>query len=191
VAAHTHGLSQHTHSLSDHLHDISNSITTVYGIFREDASNTFAIGELEYRVNSGAWADLNGAEDQGSGWYFLDITDSVMDPDTFRPLLTNNTMNVRAKSGAAISSMIVAGSTLIINMVGLADEALVGKFIFITGATGYNGVYLVASAVGSDYTCSDVVSSGEHTGGALLQLKTVTIDSLFSVRNIIQAVAYA
>src|SRR5690606_35023812 len=95
IAQHTHSLSQHTHSLSDHTHSLEGSIVGVYGIFRESAANTFDVDELEYRVNSGAWLSLGAALPAGDGWYQLDVTSLVMDSTTFRPLRTNNLIEVR------------------------------------------------------------------------------------------------
>lgn len=81
--------------------DISSALTAEYGIFREDAGNTFAITDLEYSVNGGSWADLSGATSLGSSWYQLDITSLVQNSTTFRPLQESNTLDIRKKSGAA------------------------------------------------------------------------------------------
>lgn len=121
---HTHTLSNHTHTLNNHIHTMTPVLLTTYGIFREALANTYGIDDLEYRVNSGGWADLNTATDVGSSWYQLDLTAALYNASSFRPLQTANTWQVRKKAAAA-------------------DE------------------------------------------------KTVTIDALLSVRNIVQGIAYA
>lgn len=90
-------MAAHTHSLNNHTHSLSESITAIYGIFRETDENTTNIGVMEYRVNGGTWAFLNTATDVGNDWYQLDITDLVMDSTTFRPNQTNNLLEIRAE----------------------------------------------------------------------------------------------
>jgi hypothetical protein len=88
------------------------SITTTYGIFREIAGNTYAITDLEYQVNSGAWADLDTAMDIGSSWYRLDITSSVRVANTFRPVQESNTINLRKKAAAAADKTVTIDALL-------------------------------------------------------------------------------
>ena len=97
ITAHTHSLSQHTHTLNNHTHDLSDSITAIYGIFREDGANTYALTDLDYRVNGGSWLNCeDDAVDAGDGWYQIDITSLVQNSTTFRPTAANNLLEIRS-----------------------------------------------------------------------------------------------
>lgn len=99
ISGHTHDvtLSNHNHSLTipDHTHDLTPDITTVYGIFRDDPGGVWLSSELQYRVNSGSWVQLSTATSLGSGWYQVDLTDDLQDSNSFRPLQTSNTFEIR------------------------------------------------------------------------------------------------
>ncbi len=88
------------------------SITTTYGIFREIAGNTYVIADLEYQVNSGSWADLDGATDIGGSWYQLDITAALQVAGTLRPVQESNTLNIRKKAAAAADKTVTVDSLL-------------------------------------------------------------------------------
>lgn len=109
---HTHSLNNHTHSLNNHQHTLTPSITTTYGIFREEEANTYDIDDLEYQVNSGGWSDLNGATDIGSGWYRLDITSALRVAGTYRPVQESNTLDVRRKAAAAADKTVTVDALL-------------------------------------------------------------------------------
>lgn len=110
VASHTHSttLSDHTHTISiaahthsitiaAHTHTVSPVITTVYGIFRESAPNTYALTDLDYQVNSGGWLNCeDDAVSAGDGWYQIDITSLVQNSTTFRPTAANNLLEIRS-----------------------------------------------------------------------------------------------
>lgn len=97
ITAHTHSMSSHTHSLNNHTHDLSESITAIYGIFREDALNTYALTDLDYQVNGGGWLNCeDDAVDAGDGWWQIDITALVMSSTTFRPNQANNILEIRS-----------------------------------------------------------------------------------------------
>jgi hypothetical protein len=100
LGAHTHSLNAHTHSLSNHTHSLAESITALYGIFRESAANTFLITELQYRVNGGSWFALNTAVSAGGSWWQLDITALVIDANTLRPAQDNNLLEIGSASVA-------------------------------------------------------------------------------------------
>lgn len=110
ITAHTHGMSQHTHTLNNHTHDLSESLTAVYGIYREDIEETYTIDELFYRVNGGSILGLESAvTDFGDGWYSLDLTSIIVDPTTFRPLQASNTVQFYgspSKTGATIDAQL-------------------------------------------------------------------------------------
>lgn len=196
----------HTHAVTipAHNHEVTPVINTVYGIYREDEDLTYTVGELEYRVNGGSWADLDTAEDVGDGWYALDVTNQVMDSTTYRPLQGNNIIEVRAASaGLTIASYSVIGSVATIttaNPHGFSG----GEVIEISGAP-------IGSTYGSDIngrtTVWTVLSPtvfnvipflpvapggfGDHgSAGNIKVYRTATIDAQLSVRNTIQAIAY-
>jgi hypothetical protein len=110
--AHTHGI-DHTHTIT-HTHTFTPVVDTVYGIYRESALNTYAITDLEYRVNAGSWADLSGATSLGGGWYRLGITASVYSSTTFRPLQERNTLQIRRKSAAVADKTVTVDAQLFI-----------------------------------------------------------------------------
>lgn len=80
--------------------DLSSALSTSYGIFRASALNTYAIGDLEYSLNGGAWSALSGAAVLGANWYQLDLTASLYDAN-FRPVNTQNILEIRRRSAAA------------------------------------------------------------------------------------------
>lgn len=101
ISAHTHtvAISAHTHtvSISAHTHTVTPSITTEYGIFRESPANTYALNQLDYRVNGGSWLNCeDDAVDASNGWWQIDITTLVMSATTFRPLQANNLLEIRS-----------------------------------------------------------------------------------------------
>lgn len=193
LGGHTHSLNNHTHSLNNHTHTLTPQLVTTYGIYREAAENTYEIEELEYRVNSGAWVDLDTADNIGGGWYRLDITSQVMNATTFRPLGENNTVQIRANAavGYTITEIDGTGPNIVIQTSPAPDASLIGKRILVEGTTSYNGSYEVYDVLEGGYIIILFSSSAaaEFTGTVRL-IKTVTIDALLSVRNIIQAIAY-
>lgn len=109
---HTHDVSvpSHSHSVSipDHSHTVTPSIATVYGLYEESSGNTLVEANLVYQVNNGA--ALGRAVDIGGGWYELDITASVCNSQTFRPLQTTNQIKIQtstAKTATITGQMVV------------------------------------------------------------------------------------
>jgi len=116
IPSHSHTLNQHTHNIShthtiSHTHDISHThtftpaVTTVYGIFRDSAANTFGLADLEYSVDGVTWfafaPTVNGYTSLGDGWHRIDITALVMATGTFLPAAANNLLRVRRKATGA------------------------------------------------------------------------------------------
>jgi hypothetical protein len=108
---HTHDLNSHTHTIShvhtiDHTHVFTAAIATAYGIFRDDAGNTFGLTDLEYSVDTSTWygftVGVNGFASLGDGWYRIDLTGLLQNTTTLRPLSGNNTLQIRRKSTGAI-----------------------------------------------------------------------------------------
>jgi hypothetical protein len=200
--SHTHGLNSHTHDLNNHLHDLSESLTAVYGIFREVAAKTYDIVQLEYQVNSGSWISLDTADDVSDGWYALDITSQVQNTTTFRPLQANNSINIRPKSALlSISQWLETGAGDIDVTVSSAHNLSVGAVVVIADAisgvlgSDINGSWTVTSNTSTVQfvATGTVLTNGDFNpfpSGTATPQHTATIDAQLSVRNTIQAVAY-
>lgn len=101
ISSHTHtvSISAHTHTvmIDAHTHTVSPIISTVYGIFRADTEDTYELADLDYRINSGSWLNIeDDAIDAGGGWWQLDITSLIINAVTFRPLAANNLLEIRS-----------------------------------------------------------------------------------------------
>lgn len=79
--------------------DLSGAITTSFGIFRAAQIDTYAISDLEYSLNGGAWTALSGATSLGGGWYQLDLSSSLVDSN-FRPINETNILEFRRTTAA-------------------------------------------------------------------------------------------
>lgn len=189
---HTHDLSNHTHSLNNHSHTLTPVIDTVYGIFRNTTEDTLDLSELEYRVNAGAWLNLSTALNVGGGWYSLDVTAALYNPDTFRPLQAGNSIQMRQKVGAmTILEIVATGTNLVIKPNVAVDDSWVGRQIRVSGTSNYNGAYTVYDTDGVYAIILRTSSPGPtETTGNLTFVKSATIDAQLSVRNIIQAILY-
>jgi hypothetical protein len=191
ISQHTHSLSQHTHTLSDHVHDLADSLTTVYGVHREEEDGTYTIDELEYNINGGAWAALNTATLQDDSWYALDVTDSIMDPDTFRPTQPSNTIGIRSSGETAIAQINGTSGQLFVVYDDPVDPANEGKLLIVSGTSNYDGTYRIVGYTTYIYILEEGFDGPfEYLTGTTKIFKTVTIDSLLSVRNVIQAITY-
>ncbi len=201
----SNGTHTHTVTIPSHTHTLTPDITTVYGIFREDDDRTYVIEDLEYRVNSGSWLDLDVADDAGDGWYALDITSDVQDSTTFRPLQTSNTIEIRPKTGVLSISSWGGGAGPVLVITFATDHNITAPmlplFIEISGAavgnlgSDINGIWTVTGVFSDDTlnATGGTVAFGEvgAAGGTATPQYTATIDAQLSVVNIIQAVAYA
>lgn len=206
--AHTHTvtITAHTHTVTvaAHTHTVATEIDTIYGIFREVAARTYDISELEYQVNSGSWVSLDTADDVSNGWYALDITDDVQNATTFRPLQTNNTLKIRAKSNLlSISQWVETGTGDLDMTVSSAHGLSAGALVLIAGealgglGTDVNGLWTVTSItstvrfVATSSTTTIVNGDGNLFGtGSVTPQHTTTIEAQLSIRNTIQAIAY-
>jgi hypothetical protein len=103
-----------------HTHSVTAAVSTIYGVYRESTSLTFNITDLDYRVNGGAWADLNSnAEEIGSDWFRLDITEVLYD-ENFVPLLSVNVLEFRRKTAGSFGSRVscmIDGQLLVRNVI--------------------------------------------------------------------------
>lgn len=98
--AHSHGIA-HTHVIT-HTHTFTPAVTMVYGLFRDSVANVFALDDLEYSLDGTTWyyfiTGVNGYVSLGGGWHRVDITELVQNPTTFRPLASNNLLQIRRKT---------------------------------------------------------------------------------------------
>jgi hypothetical protein len=99
---------------------VTAAVSTIYGVYRESTSLTFNITDLDYRVNSGAWLDLNSnAEEIGSDWFRLDITEVLYD-ENFVPLNAINLLEFRRKTSGSFGSRVscmIDGQLLVRNVI--------------------------------------------------------------------------
>lgn len=196
LGGHTHSLGGHTHSLNNHTHTLTPEIETIYGIFRETAGNTYALSQLQYRVNSGAWAAMSTAESLSGGWYRLDIADAIRDSDTLRPTADSNTVEVRGVVSvtiAEISSNIALFVNLLVETT-TPHGAQAGDRVTISGTTNFNGSYVVDS-IGLPAETSttlvlvyDSAITATETSGTLTLAKTATIDAQLAIHSTIQPI---
>lgn len=107
----------HTVTIAAHTHTVTPILTTVYGIFREEAANTYTLAQLEYQVNSEGWADLSTATEISAPWYQIDITDDVINADTLRQATDNNQIEIRAKAGAPAKTVTIEAQLSIRNTI--------------------------------------------------------------------------
>ena len=89
-----------------HTHSVTPSISTVYGVFRDSAGNTFGQSDLEYSLDGTTWygfaVGINGYASLGDSWYRIDLTSLLQNPATLRPLNANNLLRIRRKTAGAI-----------------------------------------------------------------------------------------
>lgn len=193
------GSHTHTVTVPSHTHTVTPVITTVYGIYRESAGNTYDLTELEYRVNSGAWAALSAATALGDSWYRLDITPAIQDADTLLPTQESNTVEVRGSGvyAAPINFWVATANHLRVNVL-TAHGLSIGDRVRVSGAaagtnTGkiINGDYAVTALYGTAQFGAYVAGSDDEsltTQGTAQKLKTATIDAQLSVHTTIQPI---
>ena len=93
-----------------HEHTVDVAVSMEYGIYRESAANTFALADLEYQVNGGAWAALTGAAALGDGWHRLEMTALLCDTVTFTPNQLSNRVSIRSLVAAASTETFAVGT---------------------------------------------------------------------------------
>lgn len=75
-----------------------------YGLFRDNPALVFSLGMLEYSVDGATWFSftpgVNGYTSLGGGWNRVDLTALLQNPVGFRPLSSNNLLEIRRKSTA-------------------------------------------------------------------------------------------
>ena len=202
LGAHTHSLNAHTHSLSNHKHTFTPVVDMVYGIFRDVAASS--VERLQYRVNGGPWSSLMDAVPAAGGWWLLDITSALIDPDTFRPLRPDNFLEIGVS--AEPSSIILGPYAADITTELFTANRVASGYIFDVGdivladvsGTILDGLWQVTACTDTTITLkvykrawpTDITYYG--IGGTLTGPvgKRVTVDAQLSVRNTIQAIAY-
>jgi len=123
LGSHTHTLGSHTHTIT-HTHDISHThtftaaITTLYGIFRDVAANTFALTDLEYSLDGATWygfaVGVNGYTTLGDNRHRVDLTALLQNSTTLRPLAANNLLRIRRKSTGATGKAATIKAQLVV-----------------------------------------------------------------------------
>ena len=113
---HTHQVSvpnhSHTFSMGTHSHSVTPSISTVYGLYEESTSNTLVEADLIYKVNHGD--PMGRAVSIGDGWYELDVTSLVSNPQSFRPLQVKNLISISTNTAktALITAQLVVRTVI-------------------------------------------------------------------------------
>jgi hypothetical protein len=99
--SHTHAHSAtHTHTGPSHTHTAP-ALVTAYAMQLLPALSTYAIADLEYAINGGAWVSLDTAIPVSGGYSELDITANVQNPAGLkRPNVEYNVVQVRRKTAA-------------------------------------------------------------------------------------------
>lgn len=105
--SHNYTLVPHTHdvTLSNHVHDISHthtftpSVATSYGIFEDSGGTVSAYNTILLYVNGVVISTGSMVYTGVSGWYQVDLTSSVVDADTGRPVQAANTISCIANTG--------------------------------------------------------------------------------------------
>jgi len=196
------GSHSHTVTIPAHTHTVTPIIHTIYGIFRESAGNTYGLADLEYRVNSGAWAALSGAVALGDGWYRLEITTAVQDSDTLLPVAASNRVEIRSNpTGIAVVTWALAGGTLtvgpLIQTMAVGDRVtLAGVPVGESNGTDVNGTYVVVLADSTGFVVERPGGGSDSwntllwlpPAGAVWKPKTATIDAQLSVHTTIQPI---
>jgi hypothetical protein len=104
-----------------HTHSVTPTITTTYGIYRDDAGNVFALADLEYSLDGSTWygfaVGVNGYASLGGGWHRVDLTALLQDATTLRPLSNNNTLQLRRKAAGAIKKATIDAQLGIRNII--------------------------------------------------------------------------
>lgn len=188
------GSHQHTVTIPSHTHTVTPVITAVYGIFRESAAQTYTFDDLEYRVNSGAWAPAASAVALGDGWYRLDITPAIQDADTLLPVQASNTVEMRAPIRAISQISPFPLDSVVWMTVEACPEVSVGDRVLVEGTASYNGALTVQAidtvSAAPKYALKFVMyagAPGESTGTITLY-KTAAIDAQLSIHTTIQPI---
>lgn len=97
---HTHTSVAHSHTNTAHAHTAP-ALTATYAVERVPALNSYVMADLEYSVNGGSWAALSTGTPVAGGYYQLDLTSLVQNPDgKRRPYQEDNLIQVRRTTGA-------------------------------------------------------------------------------------------
>lgn len=175
--------------------DLSSAIGVSYGVYRAPASRTYAMSDLEYAINGGAWVSLDTAT-ATDDYYEIDITDEIQDPDTFLPLHENNLIEIRRKTDItsfAINSSQGNGSTVGISTSPVEHGIALGEQVIVTGTPDHDGVWLVVEV--TNETVFRVNMSGDSNTnspgvGTVTINKAAMILAKLGVVSWIQAIAY-
>jgi hypothetical protein len=137
-----------------HAHTVDVAVSMEYGIYRAAQENTFALADLEYQVNGGAWAGLGGAASLGDGWYRLEMTAALCDAITFTPVQLSNRISVRSVMAAASEEsyavgVLGSGATAIWNDAGTYTQGLSGAAVQALAFSPNGWLYRLQKAAGA------------------------------------------
>lgn len=105
--AHSHTNTAHLHTSTAHGHTMAHthpmaSLVATFDVMRVPALNSYVMADLEYSVNGGTWVSLDEGTPVAGGYYELDITSEIQNPNGLRrPLQEYNVVEIRRKSSAA------------------------------------------------------------------------------------------
>ena len=174
--------------------DLSDAIRTSYGVYRAPAGKTYDVDELECRVNStGSWIPLDTGDDVGNGYYELDLTEYIQDPDLFTPNQENNLIEIRRRTTAGSLTLegVNGDGTRALVSTNPVDHGLeVGEQITITSNTTYNGTYIIDEIVNEKAFYILSTATGLVLGGSIEINKSAMVLCELGIRNTIQAVAF-
>ena len=159
-----------------HDHTVDMTVTMEYGIYRDSAANTFALADLQYQINNGAWTALSGATSMGDGWYRIPLTNALVDAVTFYPLAKSNKVTVRAAVASAAQETFVVGGTPTglfnrWNDAGVQQQQIAGGTATALALSPNNWLYLLRKALGT------VTVYQPDAGGALTLWETWAIET--------------
>ena len=85
----------------DHSHTITPSV--VYDFYQ--GASSYALSDLEYRLNSAAsWTGMQTAASISDNWYRFVLTTNIRNATTLRPNQANNLIEIRRKSGSSANT---------------------------------------------------------------------------------------
>ena len=183
---------EHTHDI-EHTHVVEPEITTSYGVFRSPAGQTYAIEDLEYRVNNDAsWHDLDDADDVGDDYFQLDITEFVQEPDDFGPVQENNLIEIRRKATAgtvALEGVSGDGTQALVSTNPISLTLDEGTQVTISGTTSYNGTFAIIEVLNDIQFYISHTATGIELGGTMTIDRSAMILAKLGVASTIQSVA--
>lgn len=174
----------HTHDIP-HTHDTSASIVTVYGVFRETLTNTYAYNEIDIEINGAA--PTESVVSEGSGWYSLDLLPDVASHFNGVPFQVFNEVTFAdGLSTVNISGISGSSGTVTVNTSAVHGLSS-GHNVKIAGTTHHDGVYINITVTDTDtFTFASAVEDSESSG-TVKRYKTANVYAEFEIRAVLQS----